>query len=228
MFIYLLVNHTTGKYYIGQHKGNNLKKYLQKKFYDAFKGRGGSSRLYASMRKHGRDAFTIHALLSDVQTKPELDAYERDFISFLKSQDPEYGYNICRGGEGFTGPHRPEAKTKVTEALKQRWAAPGFREHWSSIMVGHSTSDETIYKIKAARAAQDEAPRIAGCRKYAEEHQEEMSTRMSHEVHVLGGKAGSREDKQRAGRIAAKSLPKAIHTRWHVNRGLVNPECPLC
>jgi hypothetical protein len=95
-------------------------------------------------------------------------------------------------------------------------------------MVGHSTSDETIYKIKAARAAQDEAPRIAGCRKYAEEHQEEMSTRMSHEVHVLGGKAGSREDKQRAGRIAAKSLPKAIHTRWHVNRGLVNPECPLC
>jgi len=229
MFIYLIVNHVTGKYYVGQHKGNNLRKYLQKKFYDAFKGRGGGSRLYNSIRKYGREAFTIHALLSDVQTKPELDAYEQGFIAFLKSQDSEYGYNICRGGEGFTGPHGPEAKAKVTEALKQRWAQSDFREHWTEIMTGHATSPETVEKIKSARAAQDETPRIEGCRKYAEEHPEEMSTRMSHETHVLGGKAGSRENKQKAGRLGAeRGSVKARHVRWHVNRGQANPECPLC
>jgi group I intron endonuclease len=230
MFIYLIVNHVTGKYYVGQHKGNNLKKYLQQKFGHAKRGESSHSHLYNSMRKHGREAFTIHALLSDVQTRSELDQHERDFITILKSQDPDYGYNICRGGEGFTGPHRPESKTKVTEALKQRWAQPGFKEHWTELMTGHATSPETIEKIKAARAEQDEAPRIAGCRKYAEEHPEEMSSRLSHEAHVLGGKAGSREAKQRAARVSVQggSTIKAQHVRWHVNRGQTNPECSLC
>lgn len=229
MFIYLIVNHATGKYYVGQHKGSNLKKYLQKKFYDAFAGRGGCSRLYASMRKHGRDAFTIHALVPNVETKEELDRLEKEFISTLKSQDPEFGYNICRGGEGFTGPHSPEAKAKVTKALKQRWAKPGFKERWSSMMTGHPTSPETIDKIKTARATQNESTRIEGCRKYVEDHKEEMSTRLSHEAHVLGGKAGSRENKQKAGRLGAeRGSAKARHVRWHVNRGQLNPACSLC
>jgi group I intron endonuclease len=230
MFIYLIVNRVTGKYYVGQHKGINLKHYLQQKFYEAEHRLKIRSHLYASMRKYGREAFTIHALLSDVQTREELDQYERDFISFLRSQDPEYGYNICKGGEGFTGPHSPEAKAKVTEALKQRWAQPGFKEHWNSIMVGHDVSDDTKEKIKAARAIQDEPPRIEALRKWNEEHSEELRTRMSRETHVLGGKAGSREAKQRAARIsiASGSHRKAQHTRWHVNRGLKKPECTFC
>jgi group I intron endonuclease len=228
MFIYLIVNHITGKYYVGQHKGNNLKKYLQDKFSRA-KTYTGSSHLFASMRKHGREAFSIHALLS-VETKAELDQKEREFIEFLRSKNPEYGYNICRGGEGFTGPHRPESKAKVTEALKKRWAQPGFKEHWTEIMTGHDTSPETIEKIKIARALQDETPRIEALRKWAKEHPEEMATRMSHDTHVLGGKAGSREAKQKAAQasIASGSIIKAQHTRWHVNRGVINPSCQLC
>ena len=80
MFIYLIVNHVTGRYYVGQHKGTNLRKYLQEKLHHAQKHRG-SSRLFASMREHPKDAWSIHALLSDIKTKPELDAYERDFIA---------------------------------------------------------------------------------------------------------------------------------------------------
>jgi hypothetical protein len=44
----------------------------------------------------------------------------------------------------------------------------------------------------------------------------------------------SREDKQRGGRTAGRmavesgALGKARHTRWHVNRGIVNPDCALC
>jgi hypothetical protein len=231
MFIYLIVNHETGKYYVGQHKGNNLKKYLQQKFHHAQKGISSRSRLYNSMRKHPLpSSWSIHALRADIQTKSELDETERDFIKFLRATDPEYGYNICRRGEGFTGPHGPAARAKVTEALKQRWAQPNFREHWSEIMKGHPTSQETIDKIKAARVLQDEAPRAEGCRKYAAEHPKEMSARLSHEAHILGGRAGTREAKQRAAKISIErnSRRKAQHVRWHVNRGLINPECLLC
>ncbi len=229
MFIYLIVNHITGKYYVGQHKGADLKKYFQRKFSDARHDKG-SSYLFRSMRKHPLPCdWSIHALLSDVQTKAELDQYEKDFIVFLRSRDHEYGYNICKGGEGHTGPHTETTRLKIIENTRRMWQRPGHKERFSAKMTGHDVSPETVDKIKAARALQDESPRIAGCRKYVEEHQEEMSTRLSHEAHVLGGKSGTRGDKQRAGRLGAeRGSLKARHTRWHVNRGQTNSGCPLC
>ena len=129
MLIYLIVNHETGKYYVGQHGGNNLNKYLQTKFSDARHGRGGNSHLLRSMRKHPfPSSWSIHALRSDIQTRDELDETERDFIKFLRSQDPEYGYNICRGGEGFTGPHTKETCQKMSSFQKERWKCPEVRE----------------------------------------------------------------------------------------------------
>ena len=165
MFIYLIVNHKTGKYYVGQHKGNNLKQYLQRKFWDAKHQRNGSSYLYNSMRKYPQSTlWSIHALRSDIRTKSELDQTERDFIAFLKAQDPEYGYNICRGGEGFTGPHSEASKKKTSVASKRTWQNPEFRERVipkiraslqteeykrkaSLSHMGHETSDVTKGKI---------------------------------------------------------------------------------
>jgi len=133
MFIYLIVNHETGKYYVGQHTGNNLKKYLQQKFSDARHGRGGNSRLYNSMRKHPfTHLWSIHALRSDIQAKAELDETERDFIKFLRAQDPEYGYNLCRGGEGFTGLHSSQTCAKMSEGVKRAWANPEKRAKQSA------------------------------------------------------------------------------------------------
>lgn len=129
MFIYLIVNHETGKYYVGQHKGKNLKAYLQRKFSAAKRNEGrGGSYLFASMRKHPFPSlWSIHALRSNIQTREELDEVERDFIKFLRSQDPEYGYNICRGGEGFTGPHTEDTKFKMSIRSKRMWSESEFR-----------------------------------------------------------------------------------------------------
>jgi hypothetical protein len=122
MFIYLIVNHNTGKYYIGQHKGTNLRKYLQDKLSQAKHGQGGSSRLYRSMRKHPLPfIWSIHALRSDIQTREELNETERDFIGVLRSQDPEYGYNICRGGEGFTGSVSQETRLRCSASQLKRF-----------------------------------------------------------------------------------------------------------
>ena len=134
MFIYLIVNHKTGKYYVGQHKGTSLKKYLRQKFYHAQKEISKGSHLYNSMRKHpDPSVWSIHALRADIQTREELDQIEKDFIKFLRSQDPEYGYNICRGGEGID----PDIKSKQTKNL---WTKPDYRskqvknrkERWTS------------------------------------------------------------------------------------------------
>jgi len=235
MFIYLITNKVTGKVYVGQHKGDDLQHYLQQKFYEAEHRLKARSHLYASIRKHGRDAFSIQPLVSDIQTREELNQKEKEFIELYDSRNPEVGYNICEGGEGFTGPHTSEAKAKVTEALKQRWAQPGFKEHWTELMTGHDVSPETVDKIKTARADQDEPQRLSAWNEWKEQklavdpdHFKKIGAAASREDKARAGRMGSREDKQKAGRIAAKSLPKAIHIRWHVNRGKTNPECLLC
>lgn len=87
MYIYLIVNHVTGRYYVGQHKGGNLRQYFQQKCWEAEHELSPRSRLYAAIRENGRDNFTIHALLSDVQTRLELNQHEREFITFLRAQD---------------------------------------------------------------------------------------------------------------------------------------------
>jgi hypothetical protein len=128
MLIYLIVNHVTWKIYVGQHKGNNLQKYLQQKlsqaWYELKRGCGGSSYLFRSMRKHPKDVWSIHPLLSDIQTKVELDQHEKLLIKALAAQNHEIGYNICRGGEGFTGPHSEESKNKTSKSLKAKGHRP--------------------------------------------------------------------------------------------------------
>jgi hypothetical protein len=124
MFVYVIVCSETLKVYVGQHKGNNLRQYLQQKMSEARRGFSGRSRLYASMLKHPRESWSIHQLISDLQTRAECDAWERYYISHLKTQHPDVGYNICDGGEGFTGPHTPEALQKMDAKRKKYWSHP--------------------------------------------------------------------------------------------------------
>jgi hypothetical protein len=119
MFIYVIVCRESLKLYIGQHKGQDLGKYLSKKFYDATRCSGGRSYLYAAMRKHPRKTWSIWPLVSGIEDRAELNALEQHYIRVLKSQHEDVGYNICRGGEGFTGPHQP----KTLDAIAGKMAA---------------------------------------------------------------------------------------------------------
>jgi hypothetical protein len=118
MFVYLIVCSETLKIYIGQHKGDNLRQYLQQKLSEANRGFSGRSHLYSAMRAHPRESWSIHPLVSGIENKKELDETEQLLIYALKSQHPNVGYNICDGGEGFTGPHTEEAKRKISETHK--------------------------------------------------------------------------------------------------------------
>lgn len=118
MFVYVIVCSETLKIYIGQHKGNNLQKYLQTKFSDAKNQLTRRSHLFNALRKYPKDSWSIHPLVSGIENKAELDEMEQFLIYALKAQHPDVGYNICDGGEGFTGPHSEETKRKLSENHK--------------------------------------------------------------------------------------------------------------
>jgi hypothetical protein len=137
MFIYLITNSATGKIYVGQHKGNNLKKYLQMKFSQSRyelkrKGHGRGSHLFNAMRKYPNQSdWSITPLISGVQTREALNAWEITLIELFDTRNPEIGYNICKGGEGFTGHHSIETKEKLRVINMQVWQSPEMREQHS-------------------------------------------------------------------------------------------------
>src|ERR1700676_2348923 len=117
MVIYVIVCSETLKLYVGQHnREDDLKDYFSKKFYDAHRKSGTRSHLFNAMKKYPRDSWSIHPLVSGIETKKELDETEQLLIYALKAQHPDVGYNICDGGEGFTGPHSEETKRKLSKA----------------------------------------------------------------------------------------------------------------
>jgi group I intron endonuclease len=136
MFVYLIVNDVNWKIYVGKTKNSNLRQYLQQKYHEAEHYISRRSHLFASIRKYGREHFRIYPLFQG-QTNEEICDHEKLLIKALAAQNSEIGYNICRGGEGFTGPHSLAARQK----MKKRAA------YWT----GKKRPAETFVKIIATR-----------------------------------------------------------------------------
>jgi group I intron endonuclease len=155
MLVYVIVNDVTLKLYIGKHKGNNLKKYFQTKISDALHYQGGSSHLFAAIRKHGREHFHVYPLFEG-KTNEEICVHETLLIKALAAQNPEVGYNICRGGEGFTGPHTAASRFKIAKNMKgkqnslgtTRTMSPERIEALRQFRTGRKASPETIQKLR--------------------------------------------------------------------------------
>lgn len=151
MFVYVIVCSESGKLYIGQHKGNNLQKYLQTKFSDARQeGRSeGRSHLYRAMRKHPRETWSIWPLVSGIESKSEMDELEKHFIHVLKAQHPDVGYNICDGGEG--GGRKFEIRRDVY--LPPFGPSPPFEDRFLDLTDKQRILVQTFVDTKNAEAA---------------------------------------------------------------------------
>jgi len=136
VFVYLIINDVNGKIYIGKTIGSSLSRYLKQKIYDVKKGWNGISYLYNAMKHHGVEHFQIFPLISTLTTNEDLCFYERVLIAQYDSQSPDVGYNICRGGEGFTGHHSENTNKKISEASKRMWKRPEIRENFHLKMKG--------------------------------------------------------------------------------------------
>jgi group I intron endonuclease len=115
-FIYLVTNLLSGKYYVGQHRGRDLQRYLTKNVQDALRGYDNKPYLNHAIRKYGAGAFVIQALA--VSDGP-LDDLERLWIVALAAR--ELGYNIAVGGNsGTAGWNRGVPFSEATKARMRK------------------------------------------------------------------------------------------------------------
>ena len=138
MFIYVIVCSISLKIYIGQHTKENLSRYFDQKWYDAHRYVTRHSHLYNALRKYPRESWSIYPLISGVETHAELDELEQLLIYALKAQHPDIGYNLCDGGEGFSGHQSDSAKAKISIAVRKRYANGDFLSPEARAKIGEA------------------------------------------------------------------------------------------
>lgn len=81
-----------------------------------------NTHFYRSIQKYGWDNFE-HFIFAEHLTKEEACKMEKTLILSLKSNDYNYGYNLCSGGEGATGLYgekNPNYGNNWSEEQKQK------------------------------------------------------------------------------------------------------------
>ena len=117
---------------------------------------------YSAIQKYGWDNIS-HEILFDGLTKEEACQKEIELISEYKSNEPQYGYNIVRGGEtggGMLGKiHSSETRKKMREAkkdfsptwLKGKKLSEEHKLKCSQALKGRKLSEETKEKIRQSK-----------------------------------------------------------------------------
>lgn len=115
--VYLMHCKAEGKSYVGQTtksvKERLARHAISAKHCQRFK-KTGSRRLMAAIILHGIEAFTIEPLMV-VPTQEEADHWEDFFILASNTLNPQFGYNIKRGGR-HSGKHSQETKDRVAQS----------------------------------------------------------------------------------------------------------------
>lgn len=139
--IYKIVNSVNGKFYIGFTTQPPTKRLSQ---HVAKAKRGVAGRLYAAMRKHGVDNFTIEIIEQGQDRHHYHDVREPHFIATLK---PEY--NLTKGGE--YAPFSEHTLLKLSQAAKRRWLSPSYREKITKSRTGEKKTAEARVNMSVAQ-----------------------------------------------------------------------------
>lgn len=120
--LYLITNNITHKRYVGQTNSETgyLKRFDQH-FEDVRWNKKHLSILHKSMKKYGREAFSIKLLMHNIE-ECRIDALETLWIKKLNTFYKEGpGYNMTRGGQGIHGyKHTKETRQKMSIANSGR------------------------------------------------------------------------------------------------------------
>lgn len=87
-------------------------------------GKSITSHFANAIRKYGKEAFS-HQILDQTTDLEDANFLEEKWIELLETRDPQFGFNITRGGS-----HTPHP-------IQNPWDRPGFREKISASMKKH-------------------------------------------------------------------------------------------
>jgi group I intron endonuclease len=172
--------------------------------------RGSTLPVHCWIRKHGGDSIATE-LLEVCDSYEDLLLAESYWISALETHVSDGGLNCTYGGEGSTGHKWSE----------ERRAAIRGENHWN---YGKPRSEEAVAKL---RKTLEENPPPRGeqhwnyGRKHTDEHRKKRSDAQKGRKKPDGWAEYSQTWLANAPRTGA-------HMRWHVRRGIVNPECKFC
>ena len=117
MFIYKITNIINNKVYIGLTTTTIQKRWSTHKRYAI--GKYKNHPLYNAMNLYGINNFTIDKIC-EADNILDLSKLERYYISYYKSQDKNFGYNITAGGENNQYDSNPRAKLNINDIINIR------------------------------------------------------------------------------------------------------------
>ena len=151
--VYCHTNLINGKKYIGITCQS-----LDQRFRNG-KGYKSSKHFNSAIQQYGWESFEHEILFEDLPLE-EAKAKEIDLIKEYKTRDPEYGYNMTPGGEGYYGEdspwfgrhHTEEARKKMSEKHKGVPKTEQWKKLMSKKMKGRVFSEETRRKMSENHA----------------------------------------------------------------------------
>ena len=236
MFVYAIINRESRKVYIGKTITLDLKAYLRHKVWSALTGRyKGRSHLFAAMRKHSSDAWSIHSLISCLTTEWQLNLWEKALIYAFDSTNPKVGYNLCQGGEGHTGYLSLETRTRMSKTRKLMWSDPEYYAKTVTQLAEAKKRKWSIspeLRLKAIASISRNKKQKWSDPKWRQKQIERMQHRKKghhlSDSHKLALSKALKRNLKLHSKERKAGADKGRHTRWHTSRGVVNPKCRFC
>ena len=211
--IYCFYNPATGKSYIGM-TTNEPQRYFA--HYRKFLQGKRTSKLYASMRKHGWDAFEYRVLAVKPEGASDQWLVNAERLAIAMYDSYRNGYNMTPGGD--VSPMKdPEVARKSGMALRGREISQELREKMRAANKGRKATAEQRAKMSAAGKGRKQssehiekrAAAIRGAgngmygKQFTEEHRAKLRAAQRGEKNGMFGRCHSEETraKQRARKI---------------------------
>lgn len=144
--VYCWTNKVNGKRYVGM-TCRSMKKRAGKDMYFYH----GSAHFYAAIQKYGIENFS-YRILVDGLTKEQAAQKEKNYIQRYRLRNPEFGYNIRKGGcYAFTGDTDISRAQRISATLHEQRSKPEYRAIMSQRMQKVWDDPERAAKMRKAR-----------------------------------------------------------------------------
>lgn len=143
-YIYITINKTNSKFYIGKHKKDTY----DKNYY------GSGVLIKQALDKYGKENF-INQIICTCDTEQDLNESEKKWIKYYKELFPNLCYNLAEGGEGgdttkYKTPEEIEKfREKMTLINRQRCSTQEFKEKLSKAMKQRYSTQEAREEQRA-------------------------------------------------------------------------------
>lgn len=210
--IYRIVNKVNGKCYVGQ--AGCIEERIERHW--SLLERSKDVRfLQNAYNKYGKDNFYYEVL--EECTIDKLDDKEIYWISYYKSNNRKYGYNLTEGGSGSRGyKWSEESRKKLSESCKGRIVSEETKSKISKSLIGNQRSKGNTSVWKGKHLPEETRKKIS---ESLRNPTDDIRKRMSNAQKNRFNKQGVSEETKKK---MSDSRKGKFVGRKHINNGMIN------